>query len=124
MVEYALILVLVAIVVFTALMLLYPYIEYFETEGNRGILSSAPVIYDHGSPVYLPEGSYFSKYILVDYESCEEVDTGPYYLKVGTTYEDPSVITVEKTPSSDYQICNNLRGTSIQVIYAFYKLEK
>lgn len=124
MVEYTLILVLVAVVLIAAFMILYPYTEYFETQGNKGILSTAPVIYDYDSPIYLPEGSYFSKYIMVDYNSCKEIDTGPYYLKVGTTYEDPSVITVEKTPSSDYQICNNLRGTSIQVIYAFYKLEK
>lgn len=122
--EYVLILVLVAVVVIAALMVLHPHVEYFETQGNKGILSTAPVIYDHGTPVYLPEGSYFSKHIMVDYNSCKEIDTGPYYLKVGTTYENPFIVTVEKNSSSNYQICNNLRGTSVQVIYAFYKLEK
>lgn len=111
---------LVAIVVIAAIVALRPQFEYLKVEINKGVLSNTPTITDYGNPVYLPQGSYFQYPTMVKYEKCEVVETGSYYLRAGTTYEDPSAIQITKGKSS-YEICNNLRGTSIEVVYALYR---
>lgn len=120
LVEYALILVLVAIVIILVLNVFTPGINYFTSQSNKGILSTAPVIYESGRPVQIPIDSYFVNDVYVEYGNCLDVSSGPYYIKVGTTYSDPNIITVSKS-DSHYAICNNLPGTSVQIIYALYK---
>ena len=124
LVEFALILALVSIFIIGILLFFAPYLDYFKFNGNKGALASAPIIYESDNPVYLPPNSYFAHFISVDYGICEIINTGPFYLRVGTPYEDTSFVVVTKEGSSSYKICNNLRGTSIEVVYAFYRLEK
>ena len=123
MVEYALILVLVAIIVIGALMILEPILGV-ATAVNKEALSMAPIIYDYGNPIYLPMGTQVNSYIKVDYEECQTIQSGKHYLKAGTTYQDPSVIKITHQDDGTYEICNDLRGTSIDVIFDLYDAPK
>ncbi len=122
LVEYALILVLVSIVVIAALMILGPILER-ALSPNKEALSKAPLISQSGNPIYLSSEEGVNRFIVVDYKECTSIVSGNYLLKAGTTYEHPESITVTRNGDT-YEICNNVRGTHIDVAYALYDRPK
>lgn len=115
LVEYALILVLVSVVVIAALMIIRPAVEQALGGANQEILKNAPV----NTPVHLDniEGGY-ATYVDYDDGDCLQVNVGANRsIKVGTTYDNPKVITINHDDGR-YTICNNARGTILKIYWA------
>ncbi len=123
LVEYALILVLVAIVVIAATMILLPIIKGEapqEYQSNVAILKNAPTVsYKIQNPIKLqgPIGSTF--YATKIGPGCIFSPDYQNNMKIGTVFFDPSKITAVRVDDSQYKICNLADGADIYVILGF-----
>ena len=90
-------------------------ISYDFNGSNADLLSDAPVIAESGHPVHIDyrrvsDLNYSIKYLSY---SCTIVYVGNSYVKVGTPYKDPSVVSINRVDKSHYQICNTEPGADI-----------
>lgn len=134
LVEYALILVLVAIVVIASLMILGPIVQNVINQGNsqdaaprsmvsdpnRSALSDAPFIREGVNKPFLvplyPEDYLYDWYI----PGCHPLISPPdgFGLKVGTISENFAQITVLRQ-DNEYTLCNNVQGDQVAIITTF-----
>lgn len=134
LVEYALILVLVAIVVIAALMILGPIVQNVINQGNsqdaapqsmvsdpnRSALSEAPFIREGVNKPFLvplyPEEYLYTWYI----PGCHLLAPPPngYGLRVGTISASSDGITITKN-GDIYTLCNDIQGHQVAIISAF-----
>lgn len=140
LVEYALVLVLVAIVVIAALTILDPIIKgaFNATQAesnsatttpkpnvNQVVLADASFIKEGiNTPYLIP--LYSEEYLYSWYKTgCRSLIPPPdgYGLKVGTIYEDPTKITITRDGDS-YVLCNNVQGAQVAIVSTFVELPK
>jgi Flp pilus assembly pilin Flp len=137
LVEYALILVLVAIVVIASLMILWPIVQNVINQGNsqdaaprsmvsdpnRSALSDAPFIREGVNKPFLvplyPEDYLYDWYI----PGCHPLISPPdgFGLKVGTISESSDGITITKNGDT-YSLCNDIQGHQVAIISTFVPL--
>lgn len=139
LIEYALILVLVAIVVIAALMVIGPIIESAFSENssvdpvafnpNYDLLSGVRVQYgpEEWSPTHLPLESITPENspTVLPTNSCVDIyPPSGQTIKVGTTYEDVRSITVSIGSGGVVTICNTVIGADPHVYIAYVNLPR
>jgi Flp pilus assembly pilin Flp len=140
LVEYALILVLIAVVVIAALQIISTALSP-ETAPvpsapvatatpdpamiNQAILAKAPFVKEgvntpFSIPFY-PEEYLYSWYL----PGCHPLIPPPdgFGVKVGTIYEDATKITVSKK-GNEFTLCNNLQGAQVAIVSAYVELPR
>ncbi len=134
LVEYALILVLVAIVVISALMILGPVIGNVfskvnidlavaaaDTDVSRSLLSEAPMLdYKASNPSKISLANNERVYVPVE-AGCETYPTYGNRVKVGTPYQHPEEISVVMLSDKEFKVCSNATGATVHLVIAFFK---